>query len=349
MGFEKPSYVHRQCIFPMIRSHESQDYLFENCGEGTDRIVSYVIGIIERRYRMRNEKNGTTIVIGNGWQWAYTVRYLLKSLGGDDLKVCLCLEGFRASTFQGNEDVIVGICNNVNNLVNSGSLKAKDVNLLIIDQANHLIFDLDCGLHILMWNFNCKVCWFCLTDCLKENPLRDPIKIQILKDGTDYPDLRASYSKNFYIDVEIEDYKYETISDLFDILDGLRAVVYCESDEKAKAICEKLQDRFLVACLHRGLGETQIEEIRQDFNWAKVRFLFTTDHFSKLEYHPVLVINYDLPWQNEKYALRQITSRFRNTATISLIRHEDVIKIREIEKFYFIEIQECPYAILDYL
>ncbi|EFC39689.1 predicted protein [Naegleria gruberi] len=332
MGFDEPSTGHRQCIFPMINSQNTLvNFLFERV-EGTDRMVSYSIAIVER-FRNEEIKKNITIVIGKGYMWFHTVRHLLKTFGGDEIKV-FCLEETKVK-YQGNYDVLIGTPEKIKDLLESGIVNCKDISLLVVDQLDEWN-EFNLNMHEILRNVNCQIFWCSngkRNDFTNEIYLKSPIVIESKDVEKNNMVLNCS-SRHFNIGVEKEIYKLEVLEALLETI-PINTVIYCNSDNVANGISNYLQAHNLaVSCLSKDMSELEIEQKTNEFREGNVQLhlILANLKVSRLKFNPRVVINFNLPWQNDKYTYW--------TPCFSLITNEDRIKLKEIEKIYSIEIQD---------
>ncbi|EFC39688.1 predicted protein [Naegleria gruberi] len=329
----------------MLSKH-LENYLFECC-VGTDRLVSYSIAIVERMKKEETRKK-KTIVIGNGKMWFYTVGYLLKTFGGDEIKVCNLVED---QTYN-QENIILGTPDKINELLESGNVNCTDINLLVVDQPDELSrFDL--SMHAILRNVNCQIFWFSSkrNDFTNEIYLKSPIVIEPLQDEkSTNQNLGYIYSKHFYIDVEKESYKPETLPDLLDYISA-QCAIYCNTYERAIEISRALEREHHTAhCLHNEMSDSEIEQKINDFRNAIVQNLIISNYkFPKLNFNPKITVNYDLPWQNDKYVkCCCLRSKYEpRSIHISFVRNEDKLKLKELERYYSLSIDECPMDIIE--
>merc|ERR1711998_770994 len=145
--------------------------------------------------------------------------------------------------------------------------------------------------------------------------------------------------KQFYVAVEREEWKLDTLCDLYETLTITQAIIYCNARRKVDWLTEQLHSRdFTVSALHGDMDQ-------------KERELIITDLLARgIDVQQVsLVINYDLSKDRENYIHRIGRSgRFgRKGVAINFIVSEDVRVLRDIEQFYNTQIEEMPMNVAD--
>ena len=172
--------------------------------------------------------------------------------------------------------------------------------------------------------------------------MRDPVRILVKKD-----ELTLEGIKQFYIAVEKEDWKLDTLSDLYETVTITQAVIFCNTRRKVDWLTDKLTARdFTVSAMHGDMDQAQRDLIMKEFRSGSSRVLIATDLLARgIDVQQVsLVINYDLPANRENYIHRiGRGGRFgRKGVAINFVTQDDVRMMREIEQFYSTQIEEMP-------
>jgi len=160
--------------------------------------------------------------------------------------------------------------------------------------------------------------------------------------------------KQFYVDVERDDWKFDTLVDLYELFSVTQAVLFCNTRRKVEWLTEKLNEKdFTVSHMHGDMNQKEREVVLREFRTGSSRILITTDLLARgIDVQQVsLVLNYDLPVNRENYIHRIGRSgRFgRKGTAINLITKEDASAIADIEKFYNTKIDEMPSNVADLL
>ena len=172
--------------------------------------------------------------------------------------------------------------------------------------------------------------------------MRDPVRILVKK-----AELTLEGIKQFYIAVEKEDWKLDTLSDLYETVTITQAVIFCNTRRKVDWLTDKLTARdFTVSAMHGDMEQAQRDVIMKEFRSGSSRVLIATDLLARgIDVQQVsLVINYDLPANRENYIHRiGRGGRFgRKGVAINFVTQDDVRMMREIEQFYSTQIEEMP-------
>jgi translation initiation factor 4A len=181
-----------------------------------------------------------------------------------------------------------------------------------------------------------------------ENFMKDPVKILVKND-----ELTLEGIKQFYVNVDKEDWKLDTLCDLFDAISAAQSIIFVESKRKADWLNGVMTERdFTVSCLHGDLEQKSRERVLGDFRSGASRVLIATDVIARgIDIQQVsLVINYDIPRKVETYIHKVGRSgRFgRKGLAINFVTTDTIELQRNIERYYSTKIEEMPQNISDY-
>ncbi|EDQ92117.1 uncharacterized protein MONBRDRAFT_17631 [Monosiga brevicollis MX1] len=180
-----------------------------------------------------------------------------------------------------------------------------------------------------------------------EKFMRDPIRILVKKEQVTLDGI-----KQFYVNVEREDWKLDTLCDLYETLTITQACIFCNTRRKVEWLTTAMRDRdFTVSAIHGEMEQAERDVIMREFRSGSSRVLITTDLLARgIDVHQVsLVINFDLPTRREQYIHRiGRGGRFgRKGVAINFVTADDQRVMRDIESFYSTSIEEMPMNIAD--
>ncbi|KAK2553758.1 Eukaryotic initiation factor 4A-III [Acropora cervicornis] len=153
--------------------------------------------------------------------------------------------------------------------------------------------------------------------------------------------------KQFFVAVEREEWKFDTLCDLYDTLTITQAVIFCNTKRKVDWLVEKMREaNFTVSAMHGDMPQKERDAIMKEFRSGQSRVLISTDVWARgIDVQQVsLVINYDLPNNRELYIHRIGRSgRFgRKGVAINFVKSDDIRILRDIEQYYSTQIDEMP-------
>ena len=130
----------------------------------------------------------------------------------------------------------------------------------------------------------------------------DPIKILVKADQ-----LTLQGIAQYFINIEDDVGKYETIKDIFSSLSIAQAIIYCNSTRRVDDLCEAMiSDQFPVKKIHGRMGEDERKTTFSEFKSGSCRVLITSDLFARgIDVQQVsIVINFDVPKSEHTYLHR---------------------------------------------
>ena len=179
--------------------------------------------------------------------------------------------------------------------------------------------------------------------------LNNPVRVLVKQE-----ELTLQGIHQFYVDCERDQYKYDTLCDLYKHLDITQAVIFCNNRRKVDWLTEQMtQDNFTVSATHGSVNADDRRRIMEEFRTGGSRVLITTDLLARgIDVQQVsVVINYDLPKNKENYLHRIGRSgRFgRKGLAINFICQEDRRDFIELQRYYNTTIEAMPMNVADYL
>ncbi|KAF7102103.1 hypothetical protein CFC21_103290 [Triticum aestivum] len=177
--------------------------------------------------------------------------------------------------------------------------------------------------------------------------MTDPVRVLVKRD-----ELTLEGIKQFFVAVEKEEWKFDTLCDLYDTLTITQAVIFCNTKRKVDWLTERMRtNNFTVSAMHGDMPQKERDAIMSEFRSGTTGVLITTDVWARgLDVQQVsLVINYDLPNNRELYIHRIGRSgRFgRKGVAINFVRKDDIRILRDIEQYYSTQIDEMPMNVAD--
>jgi len=353
-GFEKPSAIQQRAIKPTMLGRD----LIAQAQSGTGKTATFAIGTLAKLDPKLRECQ--SLILAPTRELAQQIQKVVIALGDYmDLQVHACVGGTAVRddirTLQAGVHVVVGTPGRVYDMINRRALRLDNIRQFFLDEADEM---LSRGFKDQIYDIfkflpeTVQVCLFSATmplDVLEvtQRFMRDPVRILVKKD-----ELTLEGIKQFYIAVEREEWKLDTLCDLYETLTITQAIIYCNTRRKVDWLQEHMQERdFTVSCMHGDMDQRERDIIMREFRSGSSRVLITTDLLARgIDVQQVsLVINFDLPTNRENYIHRIGRSgRFgRKGVAINFLTEGDVRYLRDIEQFYQTEITEMPMNVAD--
>jgi translation initiation factor 4A len=353
-GFEKPSAIQQRAIKPTMLGRD----LIAQAQSGTGKTATFAIGTLSTLDAKLRECQA--LILAPTRELAQQIQKVVVALGDYmDVQVHACVGGTAVRddirTLQAGVHIVVGTPGRVYDMINRRALRLDSIRQFFLDEADEM---LSRGFKDQIYDIfkflpeTVQVCLFSATmplDVLEvtQRFMRDPVRILVKKD-----ELTLEGIKQFYIAVDREEWKLETLCDLYETLTITQAIIYCNTRRKVDWLQEEMQKRdFTVSCMHGDMDQRERDIIMREFRSGSSRVLITTDLLARgIDVQQVsLVINFDLPTNRENYIHRIGRSgRFgRKGVAINFLTEADVRYLRDIEQFYTTEITEMPMDVAD--
>ncbi|KAJ1827709.1 translation initiation factor eIF4A [Coemansia sp. RSA 2599] len=348
-GFERPSAIQQRAIVPVLNGHD----VIAQAQSGTGKTATFSISILQKVDPTVPKTQA--LVLAPTRELAQQINKVMSSLGTfRKVKVHVCIGGTRVAdderAFNEGAHVVVGTPGRVWDMIKRGIFRTDSVKLFALDEADEMLSRgfkeqiqqvfglLPADVQVVLLSATMP------TDVLEVTTkfMRDPIRILVKRD-----ELTLEGIKQFYISVEREDFKFETLADLYETVSITQAVIFCNTRRKVDFLTDKLRERnFTVSAMHGEMDQGQRDTIMNEFRSGSSRILITTDLLARgIDVQQVsLVINYDLPLQRENYIHRiGRGGRFgRKGIAINFVTDDDTATLRDIEQFYNTQIDEMP-------
>ncbi|WVQ64940.1 ATP-dependent RNA helicase FAL1 [Kwoniella botswanensis] len=348
-NFEKPSAIQQRAIIPIMRGRD----VIAQAQSGTGKTATFSISALQSIDTKIRETQ--VLVLSPTRELAIQIQTVFLALG-DYMNVSChaCIGGTSVGEdirkLEAGQQVVSGTPGRVFDMIRRRNLRTKDIKMLILDESDEL---LNKGFKDQIYDIYrylppaTQVVVVSATlphDVLEMTTkfMTDPIRILVKRD-----ELTLEGIKQFFVAVEKEDWKFDTLCDLYDTLTITQAVIFCNTRRKVDWLTEKMREaNFTVSSMHGEMVQKERDAIMAEFRGGQSRVLITTDVWARgIDVQQVsLVINYDLPTSRENYLHRIGRSgRFgRKGVAINFVTVEDVRILRDIEQYYSTQIDEMP-------
>jgi len=353
-GFERPSAIQQRAIKPCIMGHD----VIAQAQSGTGKTATFAISILQQLDP--DLKDCQALILAPTRELAQQIQKVVLALGDYMGVTChACIGGTNVrddiKRLEGGVQIVVGTPGRVYDMLNRSALRNKNIKMFVLDEADEM---LSRGFKEQIYDVfttmpqNIQVILLSATmpnDVLEVTTkfMNDPIKILVKKE-----ELTLEGIRQFYVTVEREEWKLDTLCDLYETLTITQAVIFSNTRRKVDWLTEKMRGRdFTVSAMHGDMDQKERDIIMKEFRTGSSRVLITTDLLARgIDVQQVsLVINYDLPNNRENYIHRiGRGGRFgRKGVAINFVTDDDRRTLRDIEQFYNTQIQEMPMNVAD--
>ena len=355
-GFENPSKIQNDSIPVLLTGKD----LIAQAQSGTGKTGAFLIGALQKIDESKKDTQILDLVpthelVHQIYEVAVELsKYLdvtiMEVVGGTNVGEC-------QRELSKVPQIIIGTPGRVLDMINKRYLFTSNITTVIFDEADET---LSYGFKLTIYNIiktiptSSQICLFSATIPeeimeLSDNFMKQPQKILVKKEA-----LTLEGITQFYINIKVNDWKYDVLTDLYDTINIAQCIIYINSKNKLMEVYDCLiKDNFPVACIHGELTSEDRKKVMEEFRSGHSRILLSTDLLSRgIDVQQLsLVINFDLPKSKETYIHRIGRSgRYgRKGVAINLVTDRDLPHLKDIEEFYETKIVEMPQNLEDYL
>jgi superfamily II DNA/RNA helicase len=323
---------------------------------GTGKTATFLIGILNNLFKKPNNK---VLILTPTRELANQVyNVALQLLHHSKVTVSLCIGGTDFNTITSN--IIIGTIGRILHMIELKKLPINNITNFIIDEAdnmtkekdyvefNKLINQIPSNAQKILISATLTHSVFKVSDKI----MKDPIKI-LLKNS----DVSVDLISQFYIDVEVEENKFDVFIDIYNLISTTQAIIFCNTIRKVEWLAEQLKaHNFSITTIHGKMTQQERNNIVQEFRDGKTRLLLTTDLLARgIDIPQVnLVICFDMPPDKETYIHRiGRCGRFhKKGVSVSFIKTNDTNEMKLLNMMkntYKINIKEMPENIDEFL
>ena len=356
-GFKKPSKIQVKGIQAISTG---KDCILQS-QSGTGNTATYLLGILNR---LDDNDKCQGIIITPTRELALQVHKVASEICKfSNFKTELCIGGTSISKNRNSlktANIVIGTIGRINHMINENRINLYNIKLIALDEADEILNDGISKELNSIFNKAPSGTQYCLISAtlsqfvfdLEKKIMHEPLKILLKKN-----EIPVDLIKQFYIDTELEELKFEVLLDLYNLISTSQAIIFCNKISKVEWLSTNLENKnFSITSIHGKMTSDQRTETVKEFRNGKTRILITTDLLARgIDIPQVnLVINYDLPPNKETYIHRiGRCGRFgKKGVAISLVKMEDesdVKSLNRMKNFYNMNIEELPEDIEDYL
>ena len=353
-GFENPSAIQQRAIMPICAGRD----VIAQAQSGTGKTSMISLALCQMLDTSTREVQA--LVLSPTRELATQTEKTALALGNFmSVQVHACIGGRSvgedAKVLDRGVHLVSGTPGRVFDMIKRRNLRTRNIKTLVLDEADEMlnkgfkeqIYDvyryLPPETQVVLVSATLPVEVLEMTSKF----MTDPIRILVKRD-----ELTLEGIKQFFVAVEKEEWKFDTLCDLYDTLTITQAVIFCNTKKKVDWLTEKMRaNNFTVSAMHGDMPQKERDAIMGEFRGGTTRVLITTDVWARgIDVQQVsLVINYDLPFNRENYIHRIGRSgRYgRKGVAINFVKADDVGVLRDIEQYYSTQIDEMPVNVAD--
>ncbi|KAI4878288.1 hypothetical protein NFI96_019213, partial [Prochilodus magdalenae] len=263
-GFEKPSAIQQRAILPCIKGYD----VIAQAQSGTGKTATFAISILQQ---LDPELRATqALVLAPTRELAQQIQKVVMALGdymGANCHACIGGTNVRNEVAKLQAEaphIVVGTPGRVFDMLSRKFLSSKNIKMFVLDEADEMlsrgfkdqiyeIFQkLPSSTQVVLLSATMPVEVLEVTTKF----MREPVRILVKKD-----ELTLEGIRQFYINVEKEEWKLDTLCDLYETLTITQAVIFINTRRKVDWLTEKMHARdFTVSALVRKRKDTTLSK-----------------------------------------------------------------------------------------
>ena len=351
-GFEIPSPIQKKAILPILDGKD----IIAQAQSGTGKTATFCLGVLGLIDKSKNETQA--LVLAHTRELALQIHMVFSQIANYmDILFNLSIGGINVKDNIDNlskkprkPHVVIGTPGRVLDMINKNALNTKNLKIMIIDEADEMLSEgfvdqiykifrtMPSTIQVGLFSATMTEKFFDISNKF----MREPIKILVKNEQ-----LTLEGIKQYLINVEVNEYKFETLCDLYSLLTINQSIIYCNNKKVVNHLTEKMKEaNFSISFIHSDITNKEREETMSSFRNGKTRVLISTDLLSRgIDVQQIsVVINYDVPYDIQNYLHRIGRSgRFgRKGVAINFMTKYDTKKITDIESYYNTHIEEMP-------
>ena len=251
-SFERPSAIQQRAIVPVVKGHD----VIAQAQSGTGKTATFSVSILQKLDP--NIKGTQALILAPTRELAQQIQKVVVALGDYMNVEChACVGGTNVredmAKLQEGVQVVVGTPGRVFDMINRRALRTDTIKIFCLDEADEMlsrgfkdqiyeVFQLlpqDTQVVLLSATMPADVLE------VTKKFMRDPVRILVKRD-----ELTLEGIKQFYIAVEKEEWKLDTLCDLYETVTITQAVIFCNTRRKVDWLTEKMHSReFTVSAM----------------------------------------------------------------------------------------------------
>ena len=349
MGFEKPSAIQQKAIKPFL---EGKD-LIAQAQSGTGKTATFGISLLQSIDESLKETQ--PVIVSHTRELSNQIYTVLTNLSSYmDVSLYQVTGGTSVNRMMeelnNRPQIIIGTPGRILDMMNKKAIDVTTIKYVTIDEADEMLssgfvnqikdlfkFLYDNKIQVGLYSATMPNEFFDVTKRFMNQPLKILVKNE---------QLTLEGIKQFYINVERMEYKFDTLCDLYGMISVSQSIIYCNSKKLVDELSFKLRQKdFTVASIHSEMSQDERNDVVKKFRTGESRILLSTDLLSRgIDVQQVsIVINFDIPYSIDNYIQNWKKWTFwKKGVAINLITYSDIRKLHDIEKYYATQIEELP-------
>ena len=348
-GFENPSPIQKKAILPIFAKRD----VIAQAQSGTGKTACFTIGALQ--LIDVNKRSHQVIILSPTRELAIQTKLVIDKIGSmfNKLRTQLLVGGTSVDEdikhlHENPPQIVIGCPGRIHDMLKRRKLLTRDLRFFVLDEADEM---LSSGFKDQIYNIfqfmppNIQVALFSATlppelHQLTSKFMRQPVEILVKAEQ-----LTLEGIKQYYVALENDDQKYDTLKDIYGSLAISQSIIYCNSNKRVNDLFQAMQvDNFPACQIHSNMDKAERNQSYEDFKSGKTRVLISSNVTARgIDIQQVsTVINFDVPNCLHTYLHRIGRSgRWgRKGVGINFVTPRDMRTLKDIEQHYSTKISE---------
>lgn len=272
LGFEKPSAIQQRAIQPVIKGRD----VIAQAQSGTGKTATFSIGVLQSIDTQTRETQA--LILSPTRELALQIQKVILAIGEHMNVQCHACIGGRAlgediRKLDFGQHVVTGTPGRVFDMIRRRNLRTRAIKMFVLDEADEM---LNKGFKEQIYDVYRYLPPYTqvvlLSATLPHEILEitskfmtDPVRILVKRD-----ELTLEGIKQYFVSVEHEEWKFDTLCDLYDTLTITQTVIFCNTKRKVDWLSEKLKEaNFTVSSMHGDMPQKERDDIMKEFRQGK--------------------------------------------------------------------------------
>ncbi|XP_008229354.1 PREDICTED: DEAD-box ATP-dependent RNA helicase 2-like [Prunus mume] len=283
-GYEKPSAIQQRAVRHIIDGHD----VIAQAQSGTGKTSMIALSVCQMVDTSCREVQA--LILCPTRELALQTEKVILAVGNFiNIQVHACVGGKSVGEdirkLENGVHVVCGTPGRVFDMIKRRTLSTRAIKLLVLDESDEMLSTVFKDQIYDVYRYlppDLQVCLISATlprEILEMTNkfMTEPVRILVKRD-----ELTLEGIKQFFISVEREEWKFDTLCDLYDTLTITQAVIFCNTKRKVDWLTEKLRsNNFTVSSMHGDMPQKEREAITQEFRSGNSRVLITTDVWAR--------------------------------------------------------------------
>lgn len=348
-GFETPSPIQKKAILPIFAKKD----VIAQSQSGTGKTACFTIGALQ--LIDVEKKAHQVIILSPTRELAIQSKLVVDKIGSmfTKLRTQLLVGGTSVDEdikqlYENPPHIVIGCPGRIHDMLKRRKLLTRDLRFFVLDEADEM---LSSGFKDQIYNIfqfmpsNIQVALFSATlpqelHLITNKFMRSPVEILVKAEQ-----LTLEGIKQYYVALDNDDEKYETLKDIYGSLAISQSIIYCNSNKRVNDLFNAMQiDNFPACQIHSNMDKEERLQSYEDFKSGRTRVLISSNVTARgIDIQQVsTVINFDVPNCVHTYLHRIGRSgRWgRKGVGINFVTPRDMRSLNDVEQHYATKISE---------